>query len=105
MLHRLQLPNQLAMLLLGWDGLLQLCLCLCLCQLLFGLRQRLPRVLHHGCVTAAVALLFGLLERLTHVLYQRFSCVNCTHSSIVVWVRLLNELEQSRMGVTPCWCR
>ena len=44
------------MLLLGWDGLLQLCLCLC-------------------------QLLFGLCQRLLHVPHQRFCVVNRMHSN------------------------
>ena len=70
MLHRLQLPNQLPTLLLGWDCLLQLCLCLY--QLLFGLHQLLFHVSHQRCLAAAVPLLFGLYQRLLDVLYQRF---------------------------------
>ena len=33
-----------------------------------------------------------------------FSFVNRTHSSIVVWLRLLNDLDQFRMPVGAAWC-
>ena len=100
-LHRLQLPNQLPTLLLGWDCLLQLCMCLY--QLMLGVYQRLLCSLYQRGLAAAVPLLFGLYQRLLHFLDQRFCCVNRIHS-IVFWLRLLNKLDQSRMGVGAGWC-
>ena len=79
------------MLLLGWDGLLQLCLCTY--QLMLSLYQRLLRNLYQRGLTAAVPLLFGLYQRLLHVPHQRFSFVNRIYSSIVFWLRLLNKLD------------
>ena len=64
------------MLLLGWDGLLQLCLCLC-------------------------QLLFGLCQRLLHVPHQRFCVVNRMHSNIAFW--RLNGPDQFWMGVGAGW--
>ena len=63
------------MLLLGWDGLLQLYLCFC--QLLLGLQQRL-----------------------LHIQHQRFSCVNRIQSIVMSWLRLLNG---SVAGGSRCW--
>ena len=66
------------MLLLGRDGLLQLCLC-------------------------QYQLLFGLHQGLSHLLHQRLGVLNRMHSIIVFWLRLLNGPEQSRMAVGWRW--
>ena len=44
-------------------------------------------------------MLFCLRQRLLHVLYQPFSFTNRIYNSIVFWLRLLNELAQSRMAL------